>query len=206
MEQTQARTNIYALLSRILMQELDSELLEQIKSDQVIMDFFPNLKEWELLKTLDNRVLLEEHLNPDFVNLAVLHLIPYETFYTREDQMIETGGANPVTDMYSAYDFMVDFEAARVVAADHIGIELEFMHHLCEAEIKALQEEDEEAVAELRDVQYTFLNRHLLQWAPMYLLNMKYESRTPLYFDAADMAMEFILSDNEYLTSEQKSA
>jgi len=206
MEQTKARTNIYALLSRILMQELDNDLLEQIKHDSVMLDFFPNLKEWKPLMTLDNRVLLEEHINPDFVNLSVLHLIPYETFYTRQDQMIETGGANPVTDMYSAYDFMVDFEAARVVAADHIGIELEFMHHLCEAEMKAAAENDVDAARELRTVQYEFMTKHLLQWAPLYLLNMKFESRTPLYFDAADMALEFILSDNEYLTSEQKSA
>lgn len=206
MEQTKARTNIYALLSRILMQELDSKLLEQIKNDPVILDFFPTFKEWDLLKTLDNRVLLEQHINPDFVNLSVLHLIPYETFYTRKDQMIETGGANPVTDMYSAYDFMVDFEAARVVAADHIGIELEFMHHLCEAEIKAATEDDLVAADELRSVQREFMTKHLLQWAPLYLLNMKFESRTPLYYDAADMALEFILSDNEYLSTEQKSA
>lgn len=206
MEQTKARTNIYALLSRILMQELDVELLEQIKNDPVIMDFFPTLKEWDLLKDLDNSVLLDEHINPDFVNLSILHLIPYETFYTRKDQMIETGGANPVTDIYSAYDFMVDFEIARVVAADHIGIELEFMHHLCEAEIKAIGEDDMDAVAELRSVQREFMDKHILQWAPLYLLNMKFEARTPLYFDAADMAIEFILSDNEYLSAEQKSA
>jgi hypothetical protein len=36
----------------------------------------------------------------------------------------------------------------------------------------------------------------------MYLINMKYEARTPLYYDGAEMALEFILSDNEYLTSE----
>ena len=200
MDQTQARSNIYALLSRVLMQEIDPELLEQIKNDENILDFFPTFKEWEKLKTLESGVLLNEHINPDFSNLSLLHLIPYETFYTREDQMIETGGANPVTDMYSAYDFMVDYEAARVVSSDHIGIELEFMHHLCEAQIKAETEDDADAVAELKKVQKEFLNKHLLQWAPMYLINLKYEARTPFYYDVAETALEFILSDNEYLT------
>ena len=116
--------------------------------------------------------------------------------------MVETGGANPVTDIYSAYDFMVDFEAARAVSADHIGVEFEFMHHLCTAELKALEENDTNAVAELREVQREFLNKHLLVWAPMYLINMKFEARTPLYYDGAEMALEFILSDNEYLTKE----
>jgi len=199
MQQTQSRVNIYALLSRVLLQELEVETLKMIKNDEAILDFFPTLKEWEPLFSMDEKKLIEERLNPDFVNLTVLHLIPYETFYRRDDQMIETGGANPVTDMYSAYDFMVDFEISRTVAADHIGIELEFMHHLCAAELKAIEEGDTEAVDVLRNIQKEFLNEHLLQWAPMYLINMKYESRTPLYYDAAEMALEFILSDNEYL-------
>lgn len=200
MKNTEARANIYALLSRIMLQELDDKTLKMIKSDEAILEFFPTLKEWKPLYEVQTPKLLSEYLNPDFVNLSLLHLIPYETFYTREDQKIETGGANPVTDMYSAYDFMVDYEAARTVSADHIGVELEFMHHLAQAELKALQESDQEAVIDLKEVQREFLNRHLLKWAPMYLINMKYEARTPLYYDAADMALEFILSDNEYLS------
>ena len=204
MEQTQARVNIYALLSRILLQELDVETFQIIKNDPMIMDFLPQFQTWKPLEQESEQKLLEEYLNPDFVNLSVLHLIPYESFYTREDQMIETGGANPVTDIYSAYDFIVDYEAARAVSSDHIGVEIEFMHHLAKAELKALEENDDVAVRELREVQKEFLNKHLLRWAPLYLLNMKYEARTPLYFDAADMALEFFLSDNEYLTSELK--
>ncbi len=202
MQQTQSRVNIYALLSRVLLQELDIETLQMIKNDENILNFFPTLKEWEPLKEVEEKKLLEEYLNPDFVNLSVLHLIPYETFYTRDDQMIETGGANPVTDMYSAYEFMVDYEIARTLSSDHIGVELEFMHHLANAELKALENNDMIAVKELRDAQKEFLTKHLVNWAPLYLINMKYEARTPLYYDGAEMALEFILSDNEYLNSE----
>ena len=202
MENTKARANIYALLSRVLLQELDLEMLEIIKKDEAILDFFPTLKEWKQLWEVEGSTLLEEYLNPDFVNLSVLHIIPYETFYTREDQKIETGGANPVTDIYSASNFIVDYELSRTVAADHIGIELEFMFHLVSAEEKAMQENDADAVKSIREVQVEFLNKHLLKWAPMYLINVKFEARTPLYYDAADMALEFILSDNEYLVKE----
>ncbi len=202
MQQTQARSNIYALLSRILLQELDIEILQTIKNDENILEFFPTLKEWEQLHTVEDKKLLDEYFNPDFVNLSILHLIPYETFYTREDQKVETGGANPVTNIYNEFDFLVDYEVARTVSSDHIGVELEFMHHLLEAELKALESGDTSSVKELQTAQKNFLNKHLLQWAPMYLINMKYEARTPLYYDAAEMALEFILSDNEYLTAE----
>ena len=134
MENSKARSNIYALLSRVLLQELDVQMLQTIKNDETILDFFPTFKDWAPLKEVDDKTLLEEYINPDFVNLSILHLIPYETFYTREDQKIETGGANPVTDMYSAYNFMVDYEISRTISSDHIGVELEFMHHLVEAE------------------------------------------------------------------------
>ena len=200
MDEIIARSNIYGLISRILLQELDVETLETLKTDPTVLEFLPHWNEWEKRTTVPDQQLLEEYLNPDFVNLSILHLVPYETFYTRADQMIETGGANPVTDIYSAYDFVVDYGIARVVSADHIGIELEFMHHLCEAQSKALEKEDTDAAKELMAIQHEFLNTHLLKWAPLYLINVKYEARTPLYYDAAEMALEFLLSDNEALT------
>ncbi|MDP3588553.1 MAG: molecular chaperone TorD family protein [Sulfuricurvum sp.] len=200
MDELISRSNIYALLSRVLLQELDCEILESINNDKTILEFLPHWNEWEERTAVEPQKLLEEYLNPDFTNLSLLHLVPYETFYTREDQMIETGGANPVTDIYSAYDFIVDYGVARVVSSDHIGVELEFMHHLCEAQIKATEEGDIESAADLQNVQHHFLNTHLLKWAPMYLINMKYESRTPLYYDVAEMTLEFILTDNELLS------
>jgi len=205
MEQERSRSNLYALLSRILLQELDAEFLQALRNDEVLLDFFPNLKNWDSFKTLDDATLLNEHLNVDFVNVSLLHLIPYEGFYVRDDQMIETGGANPVTDYYSAYNFVVDFEKARVVAPDHIAIELEFMHTLVEAQIKAMEAGGAD-VEDILSLQKEFLNKHILQWVPMYLISMKYESRTPLYHDAAEMAMEFLLSDNEYLSSKVKKS
>jgi len=204
MEQERSRSNLYALLSRILLQELDADFIETLKSDDTLLEFFPSLKEWELFKTLDTKTLLNEHINVDFVNISLLHLTPYEGFYVRDDQMIETGGANPVTDYYSAYDFVVDFEKARVVAPDHIAIELEFMHTLVEAQIKAIEAGDDN-VSDIIALQKEFLNKHLLQWVPMYLISAKYEARTPLYHDAADMAIEFLLSDNEYLSQTAKA-
>ncbi|MFY9141542.1 TorD/DmsD family molecular chaperone [Sulfuricurvum sp.] len=201
MDEIIARSNLYALLSRILLQELDVERLEILRSDATVLEFMPHWRDWEHREGVEAQKLLEEYLNPDFTNISLLHLVPYETFYTRSDQMIETGGANPVTDIYSAYDFVVDYAVARVVSSDHIGIEMEFMHHLCEAQLKAYEENDTEAVHELIRVQHNFLNTHLLRWAPMYLINMKYESRTPLYYDTAEMALEFILSDNETLSA-----
>lgn len=194
-----SRKNIYALISRLLLLEIDRELLDMIKSNSDILEFFPNLSEWRKFKEYESEKLIEEELNVDFSNVSLLHLIPYESFYRRDDQMVESGGANPVIEFYNRYDFRVDLGKARAISADHIGIELEFMHLLVESEIKAAQDDNLDIAKEFESIQREFLENHLLKFAPLYLINMKNESRTPLYHDLAEMSLEFILSDYEYL-------
>ena len=200
-----ARINIYALISRITMSEIDEGLLKSIEDDENMLSFFPTFKDWQKREELSSKDLIEKYLNVDFTNLFLLHLIPYESFYTREDQMMETGGDNPVQAIFNAFEFKVQLDKARVMAADHIGVELEFMYELCKAELKALEANDLEMAKQLSQLQYGFMKDHLLEWAPMYLLNVKSEAGTAFYFDAADLALEFIMSDFEYLTQLKNS-
>jgi TorA maturation chaperone TorD len=195
-----ARINIYALISRIMMNEVDEKLLELILNDENILSFFPEFSKWKKREGMSNKDLIEQYLNVDFTNLFLLHMIPYESFYRREDQQMETGGENPVQILYNSFDFRVELDEARVMAGDHIGVELEFMYKLCESEKKALEDGEYKIAGEIAEIEYNFLKNHILEWAPMFLLNMKSEAGTALYHDAADLALEFILSDFEYLT------
>jgi TorA maturation chaperone TorD len=185
------------------MQEADVKLLEFIESEN-IKEFFPNLFEWDLYKELDKEKLLSEHLNVDFTDISLLHLIPYETFYTREDGMIESGGDNKALQFYDRFEFVVEKDKARVLSPDHIAVELEFVHKLIESEKKALEEDALTIADEFRDMQIEFLEKHLLTWAPLYFINVKNEAQTPLYHDSAMMAMDFLLSDYEYLKEDSK--
>jgi len=194
------RIALYALISRLMLIEVDEEFLGQIESDEGLLGLLPNYRDWGKRTELDQKELVEQYYNVDFTNLFLMHLVPYESFYTRDDQMIESGGDNPVVELYNELDFRVELTQARVVSADHIGIELEFMYMLCTALKKALDADDSEGVCELLEVQRAFLKEHLLEWAPLFLINMKRESRTPLYHDGAELALEFMLSDFEYVT------
>ncbi len=197
----QARINIYALLSRLLMSEPDKTLLETIENDENIMAFFPNYAKWERRNEFNHDELLEQYINVDFTNLFLLHMVPYESFYMREDQMMETAGENPVLQLFNDHDFRVDLGKARAVSVDHIGIELEFMYLLSDSERKALEDGDKPSACAIAKIQKKFLKEHLLEWAPMFLLNMKSEAGTALYFDLAEFALEFMLSDYEYLNA-----
>jgi TorA maturation chaperone TorD len=199
LEDIENRTALYALVSRLMMTEVDAEFIKSIESNKEVLNLFPNYKEWEKRKEFSNNILKERYLDVDFTNLSLLHLVPYESFYTRDDQMIESGGENPLLEIYDTLDFKVELQEARVVSPDHIGVELEFMYMLCNSMKKAFEANDEDALREFLMVQRGFLKDHLLNWAPLYLINMKRESRTPLYHDGAELTLEFMLSDYEYV-------
>ncbi len=69
------------------------------------------------------------------------------------------------------------------------------MYMLSLAIKRAVENKDEEGIIEAFHIQKDFLEEHLLKWSPLYLINMKRESRTPLYHDGAELVMEFLLSD-----------
>jgi TorA maturation chaperone TorD len=199
-QEIENRIAIYALISRLMLVEVDETFLENIEKDERLLSFFPNYRDWSKRKDLSPKELIDQYYNVDFTNLFLMHLVPYESFYTRDDQMIESGGDNPIVQLYNDLDFRVELDTARVVSADHIGVELEFMYMLCTALKKALEAEDKDGICELLQVQRAFLKEHLLEWAPLFLINAKRESRTPLYHDGAELALEFLLSDFEYVT------
>jgi len=199
LEETRSRAALYAFISRLMIKEVDEAFLDTIEKDARLSAFFPHLQDWEKKEKFSRKELIERYYNVDYTNLFIMHLVPYETFYTRDDQMIQSGFGNPVAELYDALNFKVELEKARVISVDHIGVELEFMYMLCDAQIKALEAGDKEGVCELLQIQKGFLKDHLLEWAPMFLINVKREARTPLYHDGAETALEFLLSDYEYL-------
>jgi len=202
MDIVSARKGMYELLGRIFLIELDSDTLAKIERLPNFKELFPRYYEWEERQKRSRYKLINEVLNVDFTDIAVLHLIPYESFYTTEEGMIESGGANPVLQIYNDFGYRVDYEKARVVSPDHIGVELSFMQMLTDAEEKAIKAGDKEAQKEIAKIEHNFLKEHLLQFAPMYLMNVAEQARTPFYKDAALLALEFLLEDYEYLVGE----
>jgi len=203
-EDIENRITLYSIISRLMIIEVDNEFLNFIENNSNILELFPNYKNWDKRKEFSNKILKERYLDVDYANLFLLHLVPYESFYTRDDQMIESGGDNPVLQLYNKLDFKVALDKARVVSPDHIGVELEFMYMLNIALDRAFKANDSDGVREILKMQKEFLQKHLLNWSPMFLINMKKEARTPLYHDGAELALEFLLSDFEYINEKLK--
>jgi TorA maturation chaperone TorD len=197
-EVQQSRINMYALLSRMLLIEADEKLVDIICNDPVMSEFFPSFVAWKNSSNLDTQTIVNEHLSVDFATTFFVYLTPYESFYTREDGMINTGSENETVKFYTSYGFEVELEQARTLSPDHIGIELEFMAKLVEEEKKAREEGDNAYAHRILLVQLQFLKEHLLVWAPQFLLQVAKHAKNPFYREAGQVALEMILGDYEY--------
>ncbi|WP_297493022.1 molecular chaperone TorD family protein [Persephonella sp.] len=198
-KETQARLNMYGLLSRLFIEEIDKDLLNKIKENNDLIDLFPRTKEWKLFFEKEPEKLIEEDLNVDFTSVFLLNVYPYESVFMNDQGYIDPSVTNPTFMFYKEHGYMIDLNKTRVLSPDHIAVEMEFMMTLIKEEIEALQKEDKAQVERLRNIQKRFLEEHLANWGTIYLLSAKDMAETPFYQDVCELSLEFILSDHEYL-------
>jgi len=197
-ERLRLREFYYTLISRLLVAEIDKETIDAIKSDDTLRSLFVYSKEADDYLSGDTQKIAED-LAAHFVDLFLIRLVPYETFYTSEDQMVNSGTENETMVFYKKYGFDVELLRARVVSADHIGVEFEFLMNLVKAQREALGDGSDEYADTAIKVQKEFMEAHLLPFALMFLPALLDASKTPFYKDVAEIALEFLLSDYEEL-------
>ena len=200
-----ARANLYGFFSRLFIRELDEAAVELLWGPlaQALLPRFVASDEISLLRDADRRVAV---FDTDFVHITVVNVVPYASFYRREDARVQAGRDNPITDFLARYGFEIDLEAARALAQDHIGIVLEAMSVLCQHEAEATARPDLEYAAHIRGVQRTFLRTFVLPWAPVYLFAVERCAHTLLYREAADVLMATLGDDAEALSAESDPA
>ncbi|NIV28534.1 MAG: hypothetical protein GWN58_03155, partial [Anaerolineae bacterium] len=71
---------------------------------------------------------------------------------------------------------------------DHFSAELEFLSYLIQQEIEAARADDAASAATWRSRQTSFLEKHLLQWGPLFLAKTAAGGRVPFYRLLADFA------------------
>jgi putative dimethyl sulfoxide reductase chaperone len=117
---------------------------------------------------------------------------PYESVHRRSDSPAEISAA--VGRFYLDAGLMPLDSAA---PADHLGVELKFLSLLCHNEAEAWTTGRNEVGAGLLRQAWTFLDEHLMAWAPQYLSMMRARSRHPLYRNVAALAKETITEHSE---------
>lgn len=180
------RQRLYAFFSRLWVKEPDAE--------------FRAVLDGPLGHELLGGAPRTEDLDEDFAHLTIVNLVPYESFFRREDGLIEAGGANPAAAFLQKYGLEVDLASARSLAPDHLGIELEVLSELCRHEQEALEHENAPLAAAARRTQREFLVEHVLTWAPTYLFAARRNARTTTYRQGALATLQFLCADLEALS------
>lgn len=172
-------TYIYAFLSRLFEKEIDDRLLKDLKNRKSIVEMIsPSLL--NLFESKDHDKLLEE-LEVDFVSMFVMNYTqPIETAVLDDRDEILQGLQNPVMRFYSLHGYKIDFDKTYIQAPDHISLEFGFMQNLIQ--------NDQILIAK------DFLQKHILQWIPSYLLSMKETAQSEFYASLCEFAAEFVLA------------
>lgn len=197
-ELAQARSNTYKFLAALYSYEALGEIAKSIKNKSILSGLSSSGKSFKLMKKFVNEAPKYENLLEE---LQVAHTAlfvmgkftkgrPYESFYLDPEKKI---GARVTINVEKFYkDVGAEFTEARDELADYIGIELEFMHHLCNKEAKAWEKSNKEhAVGYLR-IEKTFLREHLGKWAGLFCDDFLEEAKLDFFKAVALITKEFI--------------
>jgi len=198
-QENQGRINMYAFISRLLIEEVDENILEKIKNNPDLLELFPNTKEWESFKIKSTKELIDQDLNVDYTTVFILNAYPYESVFMNDEGHINPTPTNPTLQFYLEHGYEIDLNKTQVLSSDHIAVELEFMITLIQEQLKAYSMNDQEGEKKALNLQKEFMENHILQWAPIYLMAARDMSETPFYYDVCQMALDFIMTDYEYI-------
>lgn len=204
-QENQARINMYGFISRLFMEEVDENLIQMIKSKPELLDLFPLTKEWDLFFNKETKSLIDEELNVDYTTIFLLNAYPYESVFMNDEGHINPTLTNPTLQFYLEHGYEIDLNKTRVLSPDHIAVEMEFMITLINEQLNAYSMFNEEEEKKALTAQKEFMENHLLRWSTIYLLSAIDLAETPFYKDVCEMALEFLLSDYEYIENQLKS-
>jgi len=182
------RVYIYAFLSRMFAKEPDEKVVRDLKnSGELLLMLGRETQEW-FEQSSEKEIL--ERLNIDFSSLFLINAHPIESIVLDDKDEALIGLQNPVMQFYFNHGYELYLDKTRIQTPDHISLEFAFMQNMThKREDKACKD---------------FLDAHLMQWAPQYLLAVSKEADTPFYKNLCEFSAEFLMADYESLIGSLK--
>jgi len=216
-----ARANIYNFLSTVYTEPPSGRLLDGLRTGvvgQALAAVTPDVRVEALAAWVESRERgeLQQELAREYTRLFVGpgrgYIPPYESVQVDTPYSGQHGNSRPedhrsgrllcgpsmvaVQHAYAAAGLAIDPDQGEV--PDHIGLELQFMHHLCNREAEAWNQGDAGAALEWRTRQRSFLIEHLRTWVPKFCAQVQAITNQPYYQAMAAVTIAFIESDLEW--------
>lgn len=120
---------------------------------------------------------------------------PWESIYRDVEHLHFSEETLEVREAYRKYNLIPkDFGHE---PDDHIGLELDFLHKLCEMAKEKAESADEEALAEILRDQQAFLDEHLLKWVSDWTRDVDSSAETDFYRGMAQLLEAYLHFDRE---------
>jgi TorA maturation chaperone TorD len=198
--EARAREGFYSLVSRVFVKEVDPAFLRALRDENIIAALSR-----ELLDNIGSRKDEEiiEELAVEYASYFLssgAFLSPYESVQASSEGQLCGDDSSRALALYKKSGF--DMAEACSLFADHFGIELEFMGHLCRMEASSLETGDVEGERRAKKLQTEFMDRHLGRWYRSFLQKMVQAAVHPFYREIASITAEFLDSEREYLRHE----
>jgi TorA maturation chaperone TorD len=203
-----ARGSVYFLLSKLFLEEPESESLARLADTGFFKDF--RIPENEAI--LEGAALLQdffeaqngkdssatlEVLQLDYTRLFLgpdtLPAPPWESAYRSSSRSIFTEQTLEVRNEYRK--FGLAFEKEGREPDDHIGLELEFLSHLCKTVEEAFEQKDEIEALTVLEAQKDFFDAHVNCWASQFFEDTFNSATTSYYKGLAKFTDGFLKWD-----------
>lgn len=205
-----SRASLYGLLSRLYCEEVDEELLKDLRGTA-----FPARTGNELVDTGYRKIATYlsgnaynaiQELAVDYVNTFMGHgnltysaAYPFESVYTSEKRLLMQEARDDVIAAYKEANFTIGRRWKE--PEDHLAVELLYMQRQAERAHAALEAGDEEEAQLALSQQHDFFFNHLAAWSPMLTTDMKRVAKTEFYKGLAFLTEGFIQVDRSFLAS-----
>jgi anaerobic sulfite reductase subunit A len=207
-ELNQYRKSIYTFLSRIYREEVDQKLIDSLKGKDLLLSHPESeiTQGWEILRDFlqtasQNPIpeLAVEYTNI-FLGTGKNPAYPFESVYRTKQRLEMQRPRDEVIETYRGEGFKkgADFNEPE----DHIAVELEFMAHLAQKTITALESGDQAKAKDFFQKQVNFLKQHLNQWVGPFCQDIEQGAESGFYKGIAKITKGFVSLDNKLLNEQ----
>jgi TorA maturation chaperone TorD len=201
------RAATYALLSRLLREEVSAESLRRLRKVREGADDSEAAGEGLILldrylsktESHEEQNVLDE-LATDyaglFLNAGDRPVHPYESVYSSPERLLMQRARVEVRQIYAASGLVL---SGGNEPEDHIALEMEYMNHLCSRTVNASEKGDEESVRAYLKSQRAFLENHLLRWARQFSEDLMRFAATDFYRALGCLIRDFLELEKEFV-------
>ena len=148
----------------------------------------PSRKKWETLHWDYTRM---------FIGPGKVPAPPWESIYRDPDHLYFSPETHEVRNAYRKYNLLPrDFGHE---PDDHLGLELDFLHKLCEMAWEKAKRADETGLVEILNDHKAFLDEHPLKWVPDWTRDVVKSAETDFYKGMAQLLEAYLNLDREMI-------